>query len=97
MDTTFLKDQFGGKISFHGGIDIQEVLPNGTIKDIENEVKRRIAIYAPGGGYVICAAHCIQDDISPENVVALYKSAEKWGTYPLNDKLYKLREHIPPQ
>ena len=97
MDTTFLKDQFGAKISFHGGIDIQEVMPKGTIKDIENEVKRRIAIYAPGGGYVICAAHCIQDDVSPENVVALYKSAEKWGTYPLNDELYKLREHIPPK
>jgi uroporphyrinogen decarboxylase len=97
MDTTFLKDQFGEKLSFHGGIDIQEVMPNGTLKDIENEVKRRIAIYAPGGGYIICAAHCIQDDVSPENVVALYKSAEKWGTYPLSDELFKLREHIPPK
>jgi len=36
------------------------------------------------------------DDVPPENVIALYKSAEKWGTYPLNDELYKLREHIPP-
>ena len=95
MDTRFLKDQFGEKLSFHGGIDIQEVLPNGSLKDVENEVKRRIAIYAPGGGYIICAAHCIQDDVSPEKVVALYKSAEKWGTYPLSDELFKLREHIP--
>jgi len=97
MDTTFLKDRFGKKLSFHGGIDIQEVMPMGTLKDIENEVKRRIAIYAPEGGYIICAAHCIQDDVSPENVVALYKSAEKWGTYPLSDELFKLREHIPPK
>ncbi len=95
MDTTFLKDQFGARLSFHGGIDIQEVMPRGTLIDIENEVKRRIAIYAPGGAYVICAAHCIQDDVSPENVVALYKSAEKWGTYPLSDELLKLRDHIP--
>ena len=97
MDTTFLKDRFGEKLSFHGGIDIQEVMPMGTLNDIENEVKRRIAIYAPEGGYIICAAHCIQDDVSPENVVALYKSAEKWGTYPLSDELFKLREHIPPK
>lgn len=95
MDTTFLKDQFGARLSFHGGIDIQEVMPRGTLTDIENEVKRRIAIYAPGGAYVICAAHCIQDDVSPENVVALYESAEKWGTYPLSDELLRLREYIP--
>lgn len=94
MDTTFLKDQFGEKLCFHGGIDIQEVMPNGTLKDIEDEVKRRIAIYAPGGGYIICAAHCIQDDVSPKNVVAMYKYAEKWGTYPLSNELLKLRGKI---
>ena len=38
-------------------------MPNGTLKDIEDEVKRRIAIYAPGGGYITCAAHCIQEDV----------------------------------
>ncbi|MBN2072566.1 MAG: uroporphyrinogen decarboxylase [Actinobacteria bacterium] len=97
MDTTFLKDRYGDRLSFHGGIDIQEVLPRGNLNDIENEVKRRIAIYAPKGGYVICAAHCIQDDVSPENVSALYESAKKWGSYPLNDELLRLRKSIPPE
>jgi len=94
MDTTFLKDQFGEKLCFHGGIDIQEVMPNGTLKDIEDEVKRRIAIYAPGGGYIICAAHCIQEDVSPKNVVAMYKYAEKWGNYPINQELVNFRKKI---
>lgn len=94
MDTTLLKDRFGEKLCFHGGIDIQEVMPNGNLEDIEGEVKRRIAIYAPGGGYIICAAHCIQDDVSPKNVVAMYKYAEKWGTYPLSNELVELRGKI---
>jgi len=95
MDTTFLKDNFGDKLSFHGGVDIQQVMPSGKPEDVENEVKRRIAIYAPGGGYVICGAHDILDDVPPENVIALYKVAEKWGNYPLNEELVKLRETIP--
>jgi len=58
-------------------------------------VKRRIAIYAPGGGYIVCAAHCIQDDVPPTNVVAMYRSAECWGNYPLAEELAEMRMKIP--
>jgi len=95
MDSTFLKDRYGGKLGFHGGIDIQDVLPNGSPEDVEKEVKRRLAIYAPGGGYIVCAAHCIQDDVPPGNVEAMYRAAERWGTYPLAEELTELRASIP--
>ena len=95
MDSTFLKDRYGEKLSFHGGIDIQDVLPNGTPENVEEEVKRRLAIYAPGGGYILCAAHCIQDDVPPENLIAMYRAAERWGSYPLTEELMELRKRIP--
>lgn len=94
MDSNYLKDNFGDRLSFHGGIDIQEVLPKGLVQDVENEVKRRIAIYAPSGGYILCAAHDIQSDVPPENVISLYKSGKKWGKYPLDPELIKIREEI---
>lgn len=94
MDTTFLKDNYGDKLCFHGGIDIQEILPKGTIDDVENEVKRRIAIWGPNGGYIICAAHNIQEGTPPENIVKMYKSIERWGSYPLSDDLIKIRNEI---
>lgn len=97
MDTTYMKDKLGNKLSFHGGIDIQRIMPYGSIEDVENEVKRRIAIYAPGGGYILCGAHDILDDVPPENVIALYKAAEKWGNYPLSEEILKLRETIPKE
>ena len=97
MDTTYLKDIYGDKLSFHGGIDTQEVMPNGTVREVENEVKRRIAIWAPNGGFIICAAHDIQSDVPPENVVALYKAAEKWGNYPLDGELLELRQSVPKE
>lgn len=97
MDSTYLKDKFGDKLCFHGGIDIQEVLPQGTVQDVEEEVKRRIAIYAPDGGYIFCPAHDIQNDVPIENIIALYKFGKKWGTYPLNEELVCLRSKIPKQ
>jgi uroporphyrinogen decarboxylase len=91
MDSTYLKDNFGGKLAFHGGVDIQDVLPNGTVHDVVDEVKRRIAIWAPGGGYVFGAAHNIQVDVPPENVTAMYRAADEWGAYPLRAELRGLR------
>jgi uroporphyrinogen decarboxylase len=95
MDTTYLKDTYGNKLSFHGGIDIQSVLPKGTPEDIENEFKRRIAIYAPGSGYILCAAYNVQDDVPPENLIAMYQVLNKWGNYPLADDIKKIRLKIP--
>jgi uroporphyrinogen decarboxylase len=94
METTYLKDTYGDKLVFHGGVDLQNVLPHGTPEDVEEEVKKRIAIWAPGGGYVCNAAHNIQPDVPPENVIAMYKAARKWGKYPLAKELLELREAI---
>lgn len=97
MDTTFLKDNYGDKLCFHGGIDIQYVMPYGTEKDVREEVKRRIAIYAPGGGYILCCSHDIQPDTPPQNIVFMYKYAMEYGKYPLSKEIIKLREDIKKQ
>lgn len=94
MDTTFLKDKYGDKLCFHGGIDIQYVMPHGTKKDIEDEVKRRIAIYAPGGGYILSCAHDIQPDTPPQNIVCMYEFAKEYGKYPLDKNIKKIRGNI---
>lgn len=95
MDTIYLKDRFGKNIVFHGGVDEVKVLPFGTSKDVENEVKRRISIYGQNGGYILCASHCIQPDVPPNNVIELYYAAQKWGNYPLNNEIIEMRNKIP--
>jgi len=94
MDTTYLKDTYKDKLSFHGGVDIQQVMPFGTTTDVEKEAKRRIAIYAPGGGYIFACSNIIQPDTPPINIITLYDSAKKWGKYPLSEDLMKIRENI---
>ena len=82
-DTARLKREFGDRLSFCGGIDTRWVLPHGTPQDVRQEVRRRLHDLAPGGGYIAAAVHCIQPDVSPENIVAMCDEVVTAGRYPL--------------
>jgi uroporphyrinogen decarboxylase len=82
-DTFALKERFGDRVCFHGGIDVQQVLPNASVESVQREVARRIYDLGRGGGYIIAPCHNINVDIPVENVVALFEAAPKAGRYPL--------------
>jgi len=83
MDSVQLKSRFGDRVVFHGGVDVQQVLPYGTIEEVREEVRQRITAFAAGGGYICAPAHNIQDDVPPENVIAMFESALRYGRYPI--------------
>ena len=60
-----------GKLCFHGGIDIQGVLTNGTPADIHNEISRYKAAFG-NKGYICSSSHLLQVDTPVENILALY-------------------------
>jgi uroporphyrinogen decarboxylase len=80
-DPQELKDKYGSRISFFGGIDQQQLLPSGDIKAIGAEVKRRIKILGKDKGYLLAPAHILQADISPETIEAMITAANESGTY----------------
>ncbi len=75
MDTAELKAEFGDRICFWGAIDTQQVLPFGSPEDVHAEVHRRIGDLAPGGGFVLAPVHNIQEDVPPENILAMVDAA----------------------
>jgi uroporphyrinogen decarboxylase len=79
MDPQRLKREFGRDLSFWGGIDIQEVLPHGTPAQVRDEVRRLIDAMGAGGGYVVSAAHNIQPEVPPENLVAMCEAVREYG------------------
>jgi uroporphyrinogen decarboxylase len=81
MDSKFLKKEFGEHISFWGGGCDNNVLLQGNPGDVEEEVKRRIADFAPGGGFVFASIHNIQANTPPENIHAMYSTAVKHRSY----------------
>jgi uroporphyrinogen decarboxylase len=75
MEPELLKEKYGGRLTFHGGIDIIKTLPQGTTAQVQQEVKRRIEILGRDGGYVMCSSHHIQPDTPLSNVLAMYDTA----------------------
>jgi uroporphyrinogen decarboxylase len=84
MEPDRLKQRFGNRLSFWGSIDTTEILPNGSVDDVYNEVSRIIHHLAPGGGFVLAAVHNLQPDIPPENIHAMFEAALQYGTYPIS-------------
>ena len=84
MDPFQLKADFGDKLSFHGGIDAQYVLPFGTTEDVRQHTRTYIKALAPGGGYIVAPVHNVQGDVSPENLVAMREAVEEFGYYPVD-------------
>jgi uroporphyrinogen decarboxylase len=78
-----LKEKYGDKLTFCGGIGSQHILPRGSVYDVEAEVKRAIKAAAQGGGYIVAPGHVIQPEVSPWNICAMYDAVLKYGWYPI--------------
>jgi uroporphyrinogen decarboxylase len=79
MHPANLKNNFGDKIVFHGGIDTQELLPFGNKNSIEENIKSTIDILNKNGGYIFAGAHNIQEDVPPQNLVYMFEAGRKFG------------------
>ena len=83
MDPRQLKASFGDRVVFWGGgVDTQRTLPFGTPEQVRAEVEERMAIFAPGGGFVFNTIHNVQARIPVENLIALYETVRDKGRYP---------------
>ena len=84
MDAFELKKRFGKNLTFWGGgVDTHGVLPFGTPEQVREDVRRRIAIFGPGGGYVFSSIHNILGEVPPENILAAFDAAYEFGVYPI--------------
>lgn len=76
MDAEILARDFGGKITFLGGIDAQGILPHGSAEDVKAEVRRVRRLLSPN--VIISPSHeAILPDVPPENVLALAEAAHE--------------------
>jgi uroporphyrinogen decarboxylase len=82
MDPFELKNRFGRELVFWGGgCDSQRILPRSSPSEVREEVRRNLAAFKPGGGYVFSGIHNIQGEVPPENIEALFDAAFEYGFY----------------
>lgn len=85
MEHEKLKKEFGDRLSFHAGIDIQSVMPHGSPEEVRAEAIKTMNALGPGGGYILAPTHYIQSDVPPENIIALRDAVMEFGKYPLKE------------
>ncbi len=78
-DFRALKERFGGRICFAGGIDVQETLPKGSPDDVNREVATLFDLFARdyGGGLIPGPANTIIDDTPVENIRAIFDAVDR--------------------
>ena len=68
---TEIKEKFGSRLAFWGGISTQAVLPYTDEAGVKKAVKDTLAIMRKGGGYILAPTHAIPHDVPEKNVIAM--------------------------
>ena len=76
MDIYEIKEKFGHKITFWGGISTQRDLPVKTPDEIRQVTRELLAAF-PHGGLIAAPTHDIPADALPENVAAMLETLEE--------------------
>ena len=80
MDAKQLKAKYGDRLVFWGGgVDTQTVMQYGTPEEVRAQVRERIEIFAPGGGFVFAPVHNLQYGVPVENIMAMLDELQKHG------------------
>jgi uroporphyrinogen decarboxylase len=80
MDVSTLKNQYAGRLAFHGGLSTQRTLPYGTVEDVRAETRRLLSM-GRDGGYVFAPAHAVEGDVPIENMVAFIEELKSQPGY----------------
>ena len=82
MDEKAVAEKYGHRISFLAGVDVQYLLPRGTVDEVRAGVRELIdTYYKPEGGLLLSAGNGIMGDTPFENIeamlqeMALYRQA----------------------
>ncbi|MFZ4396819.1 MAG: uroporphyrinogen decarboxylase family protein, partial [Kiritimatiellia bacterium] len=75
MDVRQLSREFGGKVCFNGGLDVQGTLVRGTREDVKREVHELVDLFGKfNGGYIGGTSHSVMPETPLDNVIAMYEA-----------------------
>jgi uroporphyrinogen decarboxylase len=71
MNPYELKDRFGDKLTFWGGLGSQSIIPFGTPDELRSEIRKLADHMKKGGGYILAPSKPLQPETPTENAVAI--------------------------
>jgi len=70
-DLKKMKQLYGDKLSFWGGISVQQVLPRLNPDQVRTEIIDVARTLSSNGGYILAPSHALTYDIPPENILTM--------------------------
>ncbi|MFW6049468.1 MAG: uroporphyrinogen decarboxylase family protein [Candidatus Bipolaricaulota bacterium] len=83
MDIRRLREDYPELLLF-GNVDCAFTLPDGTVEEVEKETKELLRDIGPTRGLFLGSSSEIDQDVPPENAVAMYRTAKEYGRYPIS-------------
>ncbi len=80
VDPQVLKKEFGSQLCFDGGVDVEYMMPFGTVEQVREHAKKVIDTLSSGGGYIF-RVQMISNIVPYENLYTAYKTALVYGNY----------------
>jgi len=74
MEPETLKRNFGERLTFHGGIDTQFLLPHASPEEVTQETARFMEVLGQNGGYILSGSQWYLADTPLENLLAIYRT-----------------------
>jgi uroporphyrinogen decarboxylase len=78
MNPRRLKEEYGKDLCFHGGIDVQNILVNGTPDDVRRHLDELIETLGDGGGFILAPSHYMEAVAPMENVLTIFDHVARW-------------------
>lgn len=74
MQPQRLKEVYGERLCFYGGISVQALLPHSDEETVYRECRRLVETFGRDGGYIAAPTHAIQMGTPPANVLAMLRA-----------------------
>jgi uroporphyrinogen decarboxylase len=83
MDLAKLKEQYGNRVSFCGGIDIG-LINSGTPDEVRQATLQAIQSAGRGGGFILgSSSEELYETLPGENILAMWETTLEFGRYPI--------------
>lgn len=78
MDVEKILKEYGDRLSFHGTIGTQSVMPFGTPEEVRANVKRNLDLAGDKGGLFVAPSHLLEPEVPWENIKAYVEACRNY-------------------